>query len=109
MKVAVATNGKEVSPHFGHCLSFTIVEIEDGKVLNKEEAPNPGHQPGFLPKFLAQQGIDCIIAGGMGRNAQMLFAPNGIKVITGAYGPVDDVIKGYVEGNLVLGDNRCDH
>ncbi|MDO8886613.1 NifB/NifX family molybdenum-iron cluster-binding protein [Candidatus Oleimmundimicrobium sp.] len=109
MKIAVATNRKEVSPHFGHCLSFTVAEIEDGKVLKKEEVPNPGHQPGFLPKFLAEIGINCIIAGGMGQSAQMLFAQSGIKVVTGAYGLVDDVIKGYVEGNLSLGENICDH
>ncbi|HDP70675.1 MAG TPA: dinitrogenase iron-molybdenum cofactor [Actinobacteria bacterium] len=109
MKVAVATNEKEVSAHFGHCLSFTVVEIENDKVLSKKEVANPGHQPGFLPVFLAEQGIGCIIVGGMGQNAQMLFAQNGIEIITGACGLVDDVIKGYVEGNLVLGDNICDH
>ncbi len=109
MKIAVATNGKEVSLHFGHCESFTIAEIEGGKVLNKKEVPNPGHQPGFLPKFLAQQGVNCIIAGGMGQSAKMLFAQDGIEVITGACGLVDDVINGYVEGSLVLGENICDH
>ncbi len=109
MKIAVATSNREVCPHFGHCLSFTIAEVEDGEVLNKEEVPNPGHQPGFLPKFLAEQGINCIIAGGMGRSAQMLFAQSKIEIITGAHGLVDDVIKGYVEGNLALGKNICNH
>ena len=32
MKVAVASEGQSVSGHFGHCESFTIYEVEAGKV-----------------------------------------------------------------------------
>ena len=44
MRIAVSTDGDQVSAHFGRCPSFTIVEIEDGKVSKKEVVDNPGHQ-----------------------------------------------------------------
>ena len=73
MKVAISTDQGYVSAHFGRCQSYTIIEVKEGQVLGREEIPNPGHQPGFLPEYLSEKGINCIIAGGMGPRAQDLF------------------------------------
>ena len=91
MRVAISTEGDNVSAHFGRCPVFTIVDIEDGKVSNKEQIDNPGHHPGFLPKFLHDKGVICIIAGGMGQNAVQLFEQEGIQHIVGVSGFIDDV------------------
>ena len=37
MKIAISTDAGFVSAHFGRCPSFTIAEIEEGKVLKIEE------------------------------------------------------------------------
>lgn len=42
MRVAISTDGDYVSPHFGRCPSFTIVDIEDGKIIKKKAIQNPG-------------------------------------------------------------------
>ena len=81
MKVAISTDQGYVSAHFGRCPSYTLVEIKEGQILNKEEVPNPGHQPGFLPQYLSEKGVNCIIAGGMGPRAQGLFAQKNIETI----------------------------
>ncbi|MFH2011637.1 MAG: NifB/NifX family molybdenum-iron cluster-binding protein [Pseudomonadota bacterium] len=109
MKIAVATDGNMVSQHFGHCKSYTIAEIEDGKVITKNLIDNPGHEPGFLPVFLAEKGVNCIIAGGMGGRAQGLFAERGIIVIAGASGLIDKVLEDFLNDRLVTGANVCDH
>ncbi|MGI5876803.1 MAG: NifB/NifX family molybdenum-iron cluster-binding protein [Dethiobacteria bacterium] len=108
-RIAIATEGNEVAQHFGRCPSYTIVDIEDGKVVNKALIDNPGHQPGFLPRFLAEKGAKCIIAGGMGPRAQGLFAEQGIDVIIGVMGPVEEVIESYLANTLVAGDSFCSH
>ena len=107
MKVAISTDGEFVSPHFGRCPSFTIVEIEGNKLLNKEIVANPGHHPGFLPQFLYERGVNCIIAGGMGFNASNLFAERSIETVVGISGKVDDVIQKLVEGTLQGGETLC--
>ena len=33
MKIAISTDGQYVSPHFGRCPTFTILEIENNKVM----------------------------------------------------------------------------
>ncbi len=107
MKVAISTDADYVSPHFGRCPCFTIVEIEEGKVLGREIVDNPGHQPAFLPQFLSEKGVSCIVAGGMGRRAEALFSEKGIKTIVGISGRVDEVIDSLSKGTLKGGESLC--
>lgn len=109
MKVAVSTDRGFVSAHFGRCPSYTIFEIEDDNILSREEIPNPGHQPGFLPQYLSERGVRCIIAGGMGPRAQGLFAQQGIEAIIGVQGTVDEAIDKLLRQELVPGEDLCDH
>ena len=107
MRVAISTDGGSVSAHFGRCPLFTIVDIENGKVSGREEVENPGHHPGFLPKFLHEKGVNCIIAGGMGQNAIQLFSQQNIETVVGVGGKVEDVVEKILNGTLVGGESAC--
>ncbi|MBM7622699.1 NifB/NifX family molybdenum-iron cluster-binding protein [Sporohalobacter salinus] len=108
-KIAVPTDGNNVAEHFGRCPEYTIVEIEGEKVNNKEVIDNPGHKPGFLPRYLNDQGVDIVLAGGMGRRAKDLFDENEIDAVTGVTGSVDEAIECYLAGDLDSEENICDH
>ena len=107
MKIAISTEGNSVSIHFGRCPTFTILEIDGNKLVKKESIDNPGHQPGFLPQFLKEIGVECIIAGGMGMRAKELFDSAGIKTIMGITGDIDDVINQILKGTLEGGESLC--
>lgn len=107
MKIAVASDGKYVSGHFGHCEGFTMYEVEGKEVKNKSFTPNPGHRPGYLPVFLKEQNADVIIAGGMGETAQVLFNQNGIEVVVGAQGESDNIVKSFINGELKSTGSVC--
>jgi predicted Fe-Mo cluster-binding NifX family protein len=109
MKIALPVAQGELALHFGHCEQFVIFEIEDNAVKNTTSVNPPAHEPGALPRFLHAQGVDCIIAGGMGSRAQQLFAQNEIKVVTGASGKPEDIVKQYLADALKTGGNLCDH
>ncbi|MBN2206065.1 MAG: hypothetical protein JW742_01555 [Candidatus Aminicenantes bacterium] len=109
MKIAVSTDQGYVSAHFGRCPSYTIVEIEDGRIVGRQEISNPGHQPGFLPRFLSERGVGVIIAGGMGPRAQDLFSEKNIQTIIGVQGPVDEVVQKFLRRELESGQDLCDH
>ena len=109
MKVAISTEGDYVSAHFGRCSQYTMVEVEEGKVLIREVIENPGHQPGFLPGFLAERGVTCVITGGMGPRAQSLFAQQGIETVVGVSGRIEEVIEKFLKGELEGEENPCEH
>lgn len=112
MRYAVPTSDGLLCPHFGHCQEFTLVDVDTqtNEVLDTTTIPAPEHEPGLLPAWLADKGAGFIIAGGMGSRAQQLFADQGVQVITGA--PMvapREVVRQYLTGTLVTGDNVCDH
>jgi len=107
MKIAISRDSGKVSEHFGRCPEFTIVEIEDNKIKNKKVIENPGHMTGFLPKFLKEQGVSCVIAGGAGFRAQELFEQFRINLITGVKGDINNVIKDFIKGKIKQGNDFC--
>jgi predicted Fe-Mo cluster-binding NifX family protein len=107
MRAAISTDGEYVSAHFGRCPAFTIVDVENGRVKKQERISNPGHQPGFLPRFLKERSVDCIIAGGMGQKAQMLFSEHNIKTVMGISGKLEDVIEQICKDTLTGGESMC--
>jgi len=110
MRIAVATENANVSPHFGHCEGFTLFDVENNDIKAEEFVANPGHQPGFLPVFLGEHGVNMIIAGGMGERAQVLFAQNSIETIVGASGSAKDAVNSYLSGSLNTTGEVCkDH
>jgi len=109
MLIGIATDGDRVAQHFGRCPSYTLVEVEEGKEKERRVIPNPGHQPGFLPRFLAEKGVKVVIAGGMGPRARNIFAEYGIDALVGVRGSVDEAVEAFLRGELEAGDNICDH
>jgi len=107
MRVAISTDGEFVSAHFGRCPSFTLVDIENNKIVERTEVANPGHEPGAIPQFLHQKGVNCIIAGGMGARATGFFEEYGIKTVVGIDGRIDDVIAHLEKGTLKSGESLC--
>lgn len=107
MKIAIAKDGNNVSSHFGHCEGFEVYEVVEGSVKERSFLQNPGHRPGFLPPYLAERGINLIIAGGMGATAQQLFNENGVSVVVGAQGNIEDVVDNYIKGELESTGSVC--
>lgn len=108
---AVPTQDGLLCAHFGHCEKFTLVQaVDGGEPAVKEVCNAPPHEPGLLPRWLAEKGVKTVIAGGMGARAQQIFAQSGVRVVCGA--PAIEplrAVKEYVAGSLELGDNVCDH
>lgn len=107
MKVAVAVSENQVSQHFGFCELFRIYTVDNGKVVEKVDVANPGHKPGFLPVFLHKEGVEVIIAGGMGGSAVDIFNENKIEVVIGISGSTDEAVEKYIAGDLVSTGSIC--
>ena len=112
MRFAVPVTDDKVSPHFGHCSHFALFDVDEptGAIVKREVIPSPGHQPGFLPAWLAEEGISVVIASGMGSRAQAIFNENRIEVVIGVLGDdPEKAVLDYMKGKLATGGNICDH
>ena len=112
MKIAIPLAAGKLALHFGHCERFALVDVDPTQkmILKREDIEAPPHEPGLLPKWLAERGVNMIIAGGMGQRAQGLFVEHGIQVIVGAPADTPERLVGdYLAGTLQGGENVCDH
>ena len=109
MRVAIPCENNRVAQHFGRCPGYAIFDIEEGKIIKKEIIANPGHEPGFLPKFLAEKGVQKIICCGIGPRAVQLFESLGIEVIAGVEGNIEEAIREFIEGKLKSDFSKCEH
>ena len=107
MRIAIATDGEYVAAHFGRCPAFTLIDIDGNANTAREVIDNPGHQPGFIPRFLYDRGVRCIIAGGMGPRAVDLFRELNMEAIVGVEGKVTTTIDKITKGTLAGGESLC--
>jgi Mrp family chromosome partitioning ATPase/predicted Fe-Mo cluster-binding NifX family protein len=110
MKFAIPLASGKLTAHFGHCEEFALIDVNEKQIKNKETLKPPPHEPGLLPKWLHEQGVNVVIAGGMGNRAIQLFGEQNIKVITGAPSLLpEELVNSYLSDSLETGSNVCDH
>lgn len=90
LKVAFSTNGRgglndTIADRFARCPTFTIVEVEGGKVVSVEVQDNPfisyPHGAGFaVAQFLANMGVRVVVASSFGPNAWQALASLGLSI-----------------------------
>ncbi len=112
MRIAIPLAEGKLTAHFGHCETFAILDVDEAKkaIVRREDVVPPPHEPGKLPPWLAERGVNLIIAGGMGQRAQGLFAERGIRVLVGAgVETPEKLVADFLSGTLQTGTNACDH
>lgn len=108
MRIAVSADNKRgldsvISPHFGRCPHFVLVDMAGQEVKEVNEVDNPyfsHHQPGQVPAYVDSLGANVMLTGGMGGRAIMFFQQFGIEGVTGAYGTVRQSLERYLGGEL---------
>ena len=91
--------------HFGHCDCYTVVDVEAGKIAKVGTLPNVPHVQGgcMAPvNYLSENGVNVLVAGGMGMRPLMGFQQVGIQVFHGGEATsVKDAVEALLAGNLV--------
>ena len=112
MRIAIPISEGRLAQHFGHCEKFALIDVDPVAKTTQAstEVIAPEHQPGLLPPWLKERGVDVVIAGGMGARALSLFDAASIKVAGGAPAETAAVlVQRYLDGELTSGPDGCDH
>ncbi len=112
-KIAVPILNGQFSSHFGGSEGFAVYEVDEstGTVTGRTVHAAPGHVRGAFPGYLSREGVDVVIAGGMGPRAVQIFEANGIEVVLGVTGgDPDTLVAQYLQGTLAATGESChDH
>jgi predicted Fe-Mo cluster-binding NifX family protein len=113
MKIAVpTTQANTVDAHFGHCESYTLFTISDQKtVIKKETLPSPqgcGCKSN-IASVLREKGVSFLLAGNMGQGAVNVITNQGITVVRGCEGNINQVVEKYLNGTINDSGETCAH
>jgi len=106
MKICVSAESDNleaaIDPRFGRCPYFVIV---DSETMQFEAIPNiaSGATGGAgiqAAQTIAGKGAKVLITGNVGPNAYQALSVAGIKIVTGAFGTVREVVEKYKRGEL---------
>ena len=112
MRIAIPLAEGRLCQHFGHCEEFLFVdaEPETKNVAARRVEKAPEHQPGLLPLWLKERGVNVVIAGGIGSHAKDLLAAASVQVLAGILASDPEVIVStFLNGKLLTGLTGCDH
>jgi len=91
-----------LSEHFGHCDAFTLITVDGEDVKDVRILPNMGHEQGgcMAPVMLLKnEGVQAMMAGGMGPRPLLGFQQVGIRVYFNEGAPtVSDAVQLLVQG-----------
>ena len=112
MLIAIPSEQGQLAGHFGRCHEVSLFHVNPTTRQIERQATRemPPHEPGAFPAWLRNQGVEVVIAGGMGPKALALFAQHDIQVLIGADAqePRELVIR-FLGGELSDGANTCTH
>ena len=108
-KVAVPTRDGVVDDHFGHCAYYTIFTILANRITATERMASPegcGCKSG-IASVLAEKGVRVMLAGNMGEGAKRVLEQNGIRVVRGCHGAVEELVLDYLAGKVEDNGEGC--
>lgn len=101
MRIAVASEGLDVSNHFGCCTNFNYYKVENNALVDSRNLPSQGHLCGSQANFLRQLEVGVLICGTISQKDIESMNAAGIEVVTGASGRAIDAANNYLETHTV--------
>ncbi len=100
MKVALAIWNGRISPVFDVARQLLLLEIVDGKVIDRREEVLPGTELQAQARRLTALAPQALICGAISRPLAALLAAAPIKVVPFTAGTVEDVLAAWLAGKL---------
>ena len=108
MRIAVASEGLEVSPHAGHCSKLHVLYRQPRRHHGMPEPSETPASPGATMAELFQDvGVDVLVCGGIDMDMANAFCHAGIEVVAGAAGSVRRVAESYLNHTLIGTEELC--
>jgi len=91
--------------------AFLIVEAVDGRVeqATLHEIQGMQHSHSGIAGFLKEQGVEVILAGGMGAPMQQALKQAGFDLCCGVSGPAVEAVEAFLRGEIQHSEATCGH
>lgn len=111
MKIAVPVTGSnQIDSHFGHCEFYNVYSISENNEISEVKRIASSQGCGCksnIANTLAADGVELMLAGGIGEGAINVLNFSGISVIRGCRGDATEVVQQYLLGQVSDSGSTC--
>lgn len=106
MRIAVTSTAKtldsEVDPRFGRAACFVVIDTEtmDFMVIGNANIAAAGGAGINSAKTVVDAGVEAVLTGNCGPNAERTLEAAGVKLYTGVKGTVREAVQLFKDGKL---------
>lgn len=100
MRIAVPIKNDQIYQHFGMAAQFKVYTVENDQIVSTEIIQSQGRGHGMMLSLLAENGIGCVICGGIGEGAICAMNQAGIELVAGVTGSADEAVNALLVGEL---------
>lgn len=97
MRIAVASEGLNVSSHFSCCTNFNYYKVQNGTLADSRNLPSQGHLCGSQANFLRQIDVKVLLCGSISKRDVERMNNAGITVVSGVSGRAIDAAFAYLK------------
>lgn len=98
MKAAFSTWENRIAPVFDASNQIRLVEVEDGKVMHRENDMLPDNLPIQKALRLAELKVDVLFCGAISRATHDFILSCGIRVLPFIAGTIDEIVQAWISG-----------
>jgi predicted DNA-binding protein (UPF0251 family)/predicted Fe-Mo cluster-binding NifX family protein len=111
MIIAVPYAHGQVNPHFGSTEAFLITKAQGTEVVESSlyELEGMQHNHQGIAGFLKDQGVETILAGGMGYPMQEALKAAGFELYCGVSGDAIAAVGAFLRGEIEPSEATCGH
>lgn len=110
-KIAIpVTENNLIEDHFGKCEFYGVYTISDKNEILEVQSIESEQGCGCksnIASVLSYNGVTLMLAGGIGAGAINVLHNSGIQVIRGCEGNVEDILKQYLNDELIDSGESC--
>ena len=100
MKIAIALFDKRVSPRFDYARCFQVIEVAEGRVVDRFTLDTAGWSVPDRIRRLNDLDVKVLICGGIDRFSACMLAERGIELYAWVAGWAEDALQAWLAGTL---------
>lgn len=104
MRIAVASNGLEVSPYLETCTNYNFFTLANGELIGYRNLPILDQNNHSAIEILEEVGIDTLIVGCLKKGNRKILEQSGITVLCGAKGDAKQTVEDYLADTFIACD-----
>ena len=101
MRIAVASEGLNVSPYLERCTDYTCYTITYGIITECQNIPNSGLSGERVARLMTDLGVDIVISGKIEDETKLALQSSNIEICTGASGTARSAVEAYLAQTFV--------